>query len=204
MTVGVVDVGLGNVTAVKRMVQKVGGESISITNSYELSTVKKFILPGVGNFNEGMKLLKLAGLEDPIRIAAKKQDVYILGICLGMQLLCRSSEEAQVSGLGIVDADVVKIASNRSKKIKVPHMGWNTVKLPRQSALFENIVEERRFYFVHSFKVVPDNEEIIIAYTTYGEDFCSSFQQGNVFGVQFHPEKSHRYGMNLIKNFISI
>ncbi len=203
-SIGVIDIGLGNVTAVKRMVQKVGGEPMSVANSHELSTVKKFILPGVGNFNEGMKRLKSAGLADPIRMAAKKQDIYILAICLGMQLLCRSSEEAQVSGLGIVDADVVKIVSNRSEKVKVPHMGWNTVKIPRKSALFKNIVEERRFYFVHSFKVVPDNEEIIIAYTTYGEDFCSSFQHGNVFGVQFHPEKSHRFGMNLIKNFISI
>ena len=202
--IGVIDIGLGNVTAVKRMVQKVGGEPMSVENSYELSTVKKFILPGVGNFNEGMKRLKSAGLEDPIRMAAKKQDIYILGICLGMQLLCRSSDEAQVSGLGIIDADIVKIVSNRSKKVKVPHMGWNTVKIPRRSALFENILEERRFYFVHSYKVMPDNEEIITAYTNYGEDFCSSFQQGNVFGVQFHPEKSHRFGMEMMKKFVSL
>jgi imidazole glycerol-phosphate synthase subunit HisH len=202
--IGIIDVGLGNVTAVKRMVQKVGAEAISIKNTAELSTVKKLILPGVGNFNEGMRRLKSAGLEDAIKVAAKNKDIQILGICLGMQLLCKSSEEAQVSGLGIVDANVVKIESNKVDNIKVPHMGWNTVKIPRVSSLFEDTFEEKRFYFVHSYKVIAANAEIIIAYTTYGEDFCSSFQQDNVFGVQFHPEKSHRFGMDLMKRFVGL
>lgn len=204
MLVGVIDIGLGNVNAVKRMVQKVGGEPVSISNPAQLSSVTKFILPGVGNFNEGMRRLKLANLDDAIRTAALRQDTYVLGICLGMQLMCRSSEEGEVDGLSIVNADVVKIVSNFAEKIKVPHMGWNTVDVPRENALMERNNEELRFYFVHSYKVIPDNDEVIIAKTNYGGQFCSAFQKGNIFGVQFHPEKSHRFGLELISNFVRL
>ena len=204
MLVGVIDIGLGNVNAVKRMVQKVGGEPVSISNPGQLSSVTKFILPGVGNFNEGMRRLKLANLDDAIRTAALQHGTYVLGICLGMQLMCRSSEEGEVNGLSIVDADVVKIVSNVAEKIKVPHMGWNTVDVPRENALMERNNEESRFYFVHSYKVIPDNDEVIIAKTNYGGQFCSAFQQDNIFGVQFHPEKSHRFGLKLINNFVRL
>ena len=204
MLVGVIDIGLGNVNAVKRMVQKVGGEPVSVSNPTQLSSVTKFILPGVGNFNEGMRRLKLANLDDAIRTAALRQDTYVLGICLGMQLMCRSSEEGEVDGLSIVDADVVKIVSNVAEKIKVPHMGWNTVDVPRENALMERNNKESRFYFVHSYKVIPDNDEVIIAKTNYGGQFCSAFQKGNIFGVQFHPEKSHRFGLELISNFVRL
>ena len=202
--IGIIDVGLGNVTAVKRMVQKVGGEPISVTQPNKLSEVTKFILPGVGHFNEGMRRLNRDGLNTAIKDAAKNEEIKILGICLGMQLLCRSSEEASVDGLGIVKAKVVKLGAASTDKIKVPHMGWNTVHLNQSSPLFSNSDQEKRFYFVHSYKVVPDEMNTVIAVTNYGSDFCSAYQQSNVFGVQFHPEKSHRFGMDLISRFVRL
>ena len=202
--IGIIDVGLGNVTAVKRMVQKVGGEPISISQPNKLSEVKKFILPGVGHFNEGMRRLNRDGLDSAIKDAANDEETKILGICLGMQLLCRSSEEASVDGLGIVRASVVKLEAVSTDKIKVPHMGWNTIHLNQSSPLFSNSDQEKRFYFVHSYKVVPDDMDTVIAVTNYGSDFCSAYQQSNVFGVQFHPEKSHRFGMDLISRFVRL
>ena len=204
MKVGVIDVGLGNVTAVKRMVQKVGGEPVSVIDPSNLIDLPKIILPGVGHFNEGMRRLLNTGLDAAIKKTAENKAVKVLGICLGMQLLCKSSEEGNDNGLGIVDANVVKISPNIENRIKVPHMGWNSIKVCRNNPLFDDQSEQKRFYFVHSYKVVPVKPKIMVASTHYGDDFCSVYQQSNVFGVQFHPEKSHRFGMEMMNKFVDL
>jgi glutamine amidotransferase len=127
-----------------------------------------------------------------------------MGICLGMQLLCKHSEEGDVEGLGLVDATVKKFDFPNQPSLKVPHMGWNTLRTTRENPLLPMDDEERRFYFVHSYKVVPNNPSISIGQCDYGGEFCAAFQQGNVFGVQFHPEKSHRFGMALMQRCVEL
>ena len=129
---------------------------------------------------------------------------HILGICLGMQLLCKYSEEGGCEGLSLVDAKVEKFDFSEEQKLKVPHMGWNTLRTARENPLLPMDEDERRFYFVHSYKVVPNNPDISIGQCDYGGEFCAAFQQGNVLGVQFHPEKSHRFGMALMKRFVEL
>ena len=131
----------------------------------------------------------------------REKNVQMMGICLGMQVLCRSSEEGTVSGLGLIDADVRRFQYN---KLKIPHMGWNVVSSERANPLLPPNSEEERFYFVHSYKVVPDDTTITIGSADYGGEFCAAFQRGNVFGVQFHPEKSHRFGMKLMRRFVEL
>ena len=204
MTIGVVDVGLGNITAVHRMLSKVGSSSIRLSKPSDMQNVDKIVLPGVGHFLEGVERLKDTKMDKAIKEFAKNSDRKILGICLGMQLLCNHSEEANLDGLGLVEAKVKKIQANIQKKIKVPHMGWNTVAFKSDCPLIKERNEEKRFYFVHSYKVVPDDPSVAIGITNYGGKFCSAFQSKNVFGVQFHPEKSHRFGMELLKSFVNI
>ena len=129
---------------------------------------------------------------------------YILGICLGMQMLCRSSEEGTLKGLCLVEAEVKKIRFTHEQKLKVPHMGWNNVRQGSQNPLITDGKMEQRFYFVHTYKVVADRPEIIIGVTNYGGDFCAAFRSNNIFGVQFHPEKSHKFGIELLKHFINL
>jgi glutamine amidotransferase len=127
-----------------------------------------------------------------------------MGICLGMQLLCLESEEGECSGLGLINAVVKKFVFPAGRNLKVPHMGWNVVSSTRENALLPNGTEVQRFYFVHSYKVVAANSEIVIGTANYGGDFCAAFQKDNIFGVQFHPEKSHRFGMALMKRFVEL
>jgi glutamine amidotransferase len=201
---GVVDVGLGNIASIRRMLDKVGAKSTVLTDPDELCSVERIILPGVGHFAEGMRRLSSAGFADAIREINKQNKVPILGVCLGMQLLCRQSEEGDVAGLGIIAADVLRFRFSREQRLKVPHMGWNVVSSERPNRLLPLNQGEQRFYFVHAYKVVPDDSAITIGSTEYGGVFCAAFQQGNVFGVQFHPEKSHRFGEALIRRFAEL
>ena len=146
----------------------------------------------------------LHGFEEVLVHFERSQQNHVMGICLGMQLLCRSSEEGDLPGLGLIDADVRKFRFPVESKLKVPHMGWNVVSASRASTLLPVRAEKQRFYFVHSYKVVPDDSDITIGIANYGGEFCAAFQQGNIFGVQFHPEKSHRFGMELMRRFIEL
>ena len=197
--IGVVDVGLGNATSVHRMISKIGGRSLSVTSPTDLRKIDKLILPGVGHFGEGVRRLKQYNLDDEILEMAVHQKKDLMGICLGMQLLCATSEEGNLEGLGLIDANVVKFCSTKQRKIKVPHMGWNLVNSTKFNPLLSHTEEKQRFYFVHSYKVVPKNSSVIIGTCNYGGEFCAAYQQENIFGVQFHPEKSHRFGMALMK-----
>lgn len=201
---GIIDVGIGNISSVGRMIEKVGGEPALIQQPNQLIKFKKVILPGVGHFDEGMKRLKSKGFSELIFDLVIQKQIQILGICLGMQILCRCSEEGDFPGLGLIDADVKKFSLPTTSKLKVPHMGWNIVSITRPNPLLPVCEYEQRFYFVHSYKVVPDDPVNIIGVANYGGEFCAAFHKGNVFGVQFHPEKSHRFGMMLMHRFIEL
>lgn len=202
----IIDTGLGNVGSVGRMIERVGGNPMPISTPDEIDRCSKVILPGVGHFDHGILSLQRCGFGDSFWASIVEQGTIIMGICLGMQLLCASSEEGLEPGLGLVDANVCKFSfhSNSDSELKIPHMGWNTISTVRDNPLMPYTDEERRFYFVHSYKVVANDPTITIATADYGGEFCAAFQKDNIFGVQFHPEKSHRFGMELMKRFIEL
>ena len=198
----IIDYGMGNLGSVANMIKKVGGKSIITSNKEDIKNAKKILLPGVGAYDNAIKNLKKLGLWDLITEKVLEEKIPIMGICLGMQLLTKGSEEGSCEGFGFIDAYAKKFKFKNSN-LKIPHMGWNIVRLQKKSKLFEGMEkEENRFYFVHSFAVECHNKEDILTITNYGYDFVSSFEKNNIIGCQFHPEKSHKFGMKLFKNFV--
>jgi glutamine amidotransferase len=158
-------------------------------------------LPGVGHFDKAMENLEKLGLIETIKKKALKDKTPILGICLGMQLMCKSSEEGTRLGLGLIDANVKRFNFSHNN-LKIPHMGWNIASPKKDSSLFTKHITDTRFYFVHSYYVVCNDTKDTLTTTNHGCEFTSSFEHNNIIGVQFHPEKSHRFGMEVLKNFI--
>ncbi len=204
--IGILDIGIGNFGSIQRMISKVGGESKKISSQTDLAYVKKLIIPGVGSFDHGMRALNESGLREQLLSLVREKKIPILGICLGMQLLCRGSEEGVEVGLGLIDATVKKFKFGSDSKLSIPHMGWGTVNFVRENNLFDSFTpnEDPRFYFVHSYYVIPDNENLTIGSAHYGIDFCAAIQFENIFGVQFHPEKSHKFGIALLRSFTEL
>ena len=202
--IAVIDYGINNSSSVVRMIEKVGGEVKRVCDPEDLKDASKLILPGVGHFDEGMKRLDSIGFREPLTKMIKERNIPILGICLGMQLLCRSSEEGDSSGLGFVAARVRSLDGEVRENLKIPHMGWNTLDVVRSNSLILENFGTQRFYFVHSYYVELDSNDLCIAQANYGAKFCAAFQSNQIFGVQFHPEKSHRFGMSLMKNFVNL
>jgi imidazole glycerol-phosphate synthase subunit HisH len=202
--IGIIDTGVGNTGSVHRMLHRLGASTADIRTLKDLQAADRLIIPGVGTFDKGVKALKSSGLFDPIIQKVSNGTTPILGICLGMHLLCQTSEEGNERGLGLIDALVERFQFPKNPLLKVPHMGWNTVTTMKRNPLLLADGLEQRFYFVHSYKVTPKNKNVIIGKTFYGTEFCSAFSQRNVFGVQFHPEKSHRFGLTLLKNFLEL
>lgn len=200
--IAILDYGLGNFNSIIRIIEKVGGQAKRIALPEEILAAEKLILPGVGHFDRGMSQIRGRGLLGPLRERVIEQGTPLLGICLGMQLLCAGSEEGTLPGLGYVDADVSKFKALQGHNLKIPHMGWNTIRVTRINPLIDVTREEQRFYFVHTYHVVPRVPDLAIAVAAHGVEFCAAFQCGNIFGVQFHPEKSHRFGMALMKRFV--
>jgi glutamine amidotransferase len=196
----IVNYNMGNVGSVYNMIKKIGFESLITSNINEIEKAKKIILPGVGAFDNGIINLKKLGLIEILEYKVFKERVPILGICLGMQLMTKKSEEGELQGLSWIDAETKRFVSDT---YKIPHMGWNYVKIIKNSDLFSSEFSEWRFYFVHSYYVECYNKDDILTTTFYIHDFVSSFQRENIIGVQFHPEKSHKFGMMLLKNFIT-
>ena len=198
----IIDYGMGNLGSVANMIKKVGGKSIITSNKDDIKNAKKILLPGVGAFDSAVKNLKKLHLWDLIKEKVVVEKVPIMGICLGMQLLTKGSEEGELDGFGFIDAYAKRFEFEK-EDLKIPHMGWNVVNLQKNSKLFEGMEhQENRFYFVHSFAVECKENKDILTTTHYGYDFVSSFEKENIIGCQFHPEKSHKFGMKLFKNFV--
>ncbi len=200
----IIDYGAGNISSIQNMLKKIGADSVITSVPAEIAAAKKIILPGVGSFDTGMKLLNDRGWIEPLNEKALNEKITVLGVCLGLQLMCRQSKEGKLKGLGWIDADVVRFNMKQAKEpIRVPHMGWNSAEQLKDVSLL-NMNEEHRFYFVHAFHLANVSEEDKWLRTHYGYDFISGIQKENIYGVQFHPEKSHRYGMELYKNFAAL
>lgn len=204
MNVCVVDYGAGNVGAVIRMVERAGGTARRVSTPSELGGADRLILPGVGAFDHGIAQLEQRGLVGPLRGAVMDRRVPTLGICLGMQLMCASSEEGDRRGLGWVDAEVVRFRPKEVTGLNVPHMGWNTLDIVRANPLLADGPGKQRFYFVHSYYVRTTDDALPVATASYGSDFVAAFHQDNIHGVQFHPEKSHRFGLQLMRRFLEV
>ena len=199
----IINYNLGNPKSIKNMLGHLSIESRISANHMDIAAADLLILPGVGHFMHGMDQLKRLGLVDILNREIIDNRKPILGICLGMQLLTKHSEEGDVRGLGFVDAHTKKF-SFQDASMKVPHMGWNTVEFRKDTPLNIDIAIKPRYYFVHSYFVDCANQEDILCTTSYGREFVSGFQHQNIFGLQFHPEKSHKFGMELLANFCKI
>ena len=202
MKIAIVDYGLGNLRSVYGSVEKLG-HRVYITNDIEkLEEADKLILPGVGAFEDGMKSLNNLGLVEPLAKLVLDDQKPILAICLGFQLLANESHEFGLhKGLGWIDAEVKKIDTKNSD-LRVPHVGWNDLFISRDCILWESIPEDALFYYVHSFQVSCASDNIVVGKCIYGAEFTSAIQQENIYGTQFHPEKSQYYGLEVLKNFI--
>ena len=197
----VVDYGVGNIGAILNMLDYLGIEAQSSGEPNLLERADRLILPGVGAFDKAMSTLRAKRLIDPLNNAVLERKVPVMGVCLGMQLLARRSEEGNEAGLGWIDADVCRIKLPVGSSLKVPHIGWMEVQPTRPSALFEPDLTTERYYFDHSYYVMCDRQEDVSATIEYDMPLCCAVQAGNVCGVQFHPEKSHRFGMRLLRAF---
>lgn len=202
--IGIIDYGLGNLFSVTNAFRQTGVDTILISSKQDLNKIDAIVLPGVGAFGDAMKRLKERNLIELIKEKAK-DGLPILGICLGMQLLMNSSEEFGYNeGLGLIEGKVIKFSDVASKKFKIPQIQWNKVNLSNiNQELFSGLPNESFFYFLHSYYVLPENPNVIATTTQYkGVEYCSSIKKGNIFGAQFHPEKSSKQGLQLFKNFI--
>lgn len=198
----IVDYGTGNLASIANMLKRIGCGSVITSDANEIAHACKLILPGVGAFDTGMRNLAELGLIEVLNRKVREERVPVLGICLGMQLLVSESEEGERPGLGWIDGCVVKFkAESANANLKVPHMNWNHIETVKESKLFSEMHEDPRFYFVHSYHVRLNRDEDLLATTTYGYPFASAVEKDNIAGVQFHPEKSHKFGMKLLKNF---
>ncbi|MCU0473899.1 MAG: imidazole glycerol phosphate synthase subunit HisH [Bacteroidales bacterium] len=184
------------------MIKKAGGKSIISSGVDEIRNAEKIIIPGVGSFGYGMDQLERLGLIEVLNQKALKERIPILGICLGFQLMTSSSEEGGKNGLGWFDAKTVLFKPNPDS-FKIPHMGWNEVSIRKSNPLL-SLNEFYKFYFVHSYYVIANKEEDILSTTRYYQEFISGMCVENLYGVQFHPEKSHRFGLDLIRNYINL
>lgn len=193
---------MGNVGSIINMLKKIGIEAVASCDVNIIREADKIILPGVGSFNAGMQKLNSSGLREAIEKHALVDGKPLLGICLGMQMLGRKSEEGEEAGLALIPFDNKRFDFNGRKDLKIPHMGWNrTITMLKDDKMVQMLDPIQRYYFVHSYHAVCDNEENVLMRCEYGYSFVAAVKKGNIYGVQFHPEKSHKFGMALIENF---
>jgi len=187
------------------MLLHLGFESLISSNRQMIDQADKLILSGVGSFDQGMKKLAEKELMDHLARKVLVDKIPILGICLGMQLFTESSEEGLMPGLNWIKAKTIRFNfTGNNNKLKIPHMGWNTITVKKNDPLLKDIATEPRFYFVHSYHLECKDKEDILCQTIHGYEFASAIARENIYGVQFHPEKSHRYGMQILKNFVEL
>lgn len=201
----IIDYGSGNISAIGNIYERLNIDYKIAKSPLEIIGAHKLFLPGVGAFDETMILLENSGFRKALDIEVLINKVPIIGICVGMQVLGGSSEEGKLSGLGYIKGHVKRLDENLIiNKPSLPHMGWNNISLKRQSPLFEDIDTEIGYYFLHSFYFECDNHSDVLATTEYGHSFASAINHENVYGIQFHPEKSHNNGVSLLKNFANL
>lgn len=200
----VIDYGMGNLRSVQKKFERLNANVSISSDRREIAKAGKLVLPGVGHFANGVRKLKESGIWDVLNQKALVEQTPVLGICLGMQLMARYSEEGNVEGLGWFDAEVVRFRVSDQLTYKVPHMGWNTGERIKQSCLFTDIPDKAMFYFVHSYHLVCRQPDDVLAMTTYDYPFASVIRKGNIYGTQFHPEKSHDWGEQMMANFIAL
>ncbi len=202
--IAIIDYGMGNLASIENMIKKVGGKAFITSNEEDILNASAIILPGVGAFDHAVIKLNESGLDNVILKAVSKGKT-LLGICLGMQLLFDSSEEGALNGLGIIPGKVFSF-DLEDKTLKIPHMGWNKIypKNISNESLYSELVQDNRFYFVHSFRVECLDDRHISATCLYGDEFTCSVQKGSVYGAQFHPEKSHKFGKSFFKKFLEL
>jgi len=199
----IINYGMGNLGSILNMFKRIGAEAQVCDKVEEIAKAEKLLLPGVGAFDAAIKCIdSIVGLRDVLNMKVQVEKVPLLGICLGMQLITDNSEEGNLPGLGFITGKTLRFEAN--DELKVPHMGWNLVKEIRKSPLTKDLQEDSRFYFVHSYYVKVEQSECQIMTSKYGKDFDSVIQKDNIFGAQFHPEKSHKFGMKLLENFARI
>lgn len=203
--IAIVDYGLGNVQAIANAYNRLGIAAAAADKADAIARAERLILPGVGSFDWAMLSLDRAGLREALDQAVLVERKPVLGICVGMQMMARGSDEGLQPGLGWIDADVRRLASPPlSDALMLPHMGWNDVVPAAPSPLMRGLEADARFYFLHSYHMVPRRLETVFASTEYSGEFACGVQDGNCFGVQFHPEKSHSWGVQLLKNFAAV
>ncbi len=203
----IIDYGVGNVKSIMNMLRKIGCNSKLSNNIEEIKAANKIILPGVGAFDAAIAQLNNCNLVDILNEKALENKTPILGVCLGLQLMTKKSEEGELHGLGWFDAEVKKFnfdGISLDKKLPIPHMGWNKAAPVTNDPLFKQLSENARFYFVHSYHAVCHQPEDSLASCLYGYKFTCALKKDNIYAVQFHPEKSHKFGMQLLRNFAEL
>ena len=206
LLITIIDYNAGNIKSIQNMLKRIGVKSAISNNVDEIKKAEKLILPGVGNFDHGMSNLKSAGLIDVLNQKVLIDKTPLLGICLGAQMLGNKSEEGIEKGLGWINMDIIKFDPSKMEATdKIPHMSWSEIVINKQdSKLIVGLSNQSRFYFVHSYHMKPNDENNTLTTSFYGYDFVSAVEKENIYGVQFHPEKSHKYGMKVLENFSNL
>lgn len=204
MKVSIVDYGMGNIGSLQNMIAKVGGESELVSRPEEVLRAGKIILPGVGHFDNAVSKLKDSHLWDALDEKAKEGGAPMLCICLGAQLTTEGSEEGRLPGFGWIPGRTVRFAFDAEQRLRIPHMGWNDIHVVKEGPVLKDLPDDPSFYFVHSYYLKPSRDEDVMSITSYGIDFASGISRGRIFAVQFHPEKSHKYGMKVMRNFVEM
>ena len=203
--IGIINYGLGNIKAFANIYSKLGIPFVIASKAEHLKEITKIVLPGVGAFDHAMHLLEQTDMRHTLDKLALDRRLPVLGVCVGMQILASSSEEGKRQGLGWVDGTVKKFdRALLNSDNPLPHMGWNNVLPVIKNSLFEDIDAQSRFYFLHSYYFHCNQQNNVLAMTEYGWQFASAVHSGNIFGVQFHPEKSHQWGISILKNFAEL
>ena len=201
----IIDYGVGNINAFYNIYKNLGVEVTIAKNCNDILDASKLILPGVGHFDYAMNKFNESGMVETVTELVKNKGIPVLGICVGMQMMASKSEEGKLPGLNWINAEVKKIDTSLLRQsTRLPHMGWNDIKIKKNNPIFEEIVVSPRYYFLHSFYFDCNNNDDTIATSTYGNSFTCAVNHKNIFGVQFHPEKSHHFGIQLFKNFSNL